>query len=208
MRMKFRRIISFSVAAITTFLLGSALMAARVQWDQRARLFVRVEDVRPAPIAMIFGASVRTDGTASDALRDRVMTGVSLYQEGKVGELFMTGDDGKFHVDEISSMKKIALDAGVPEAHIRSDGHGYRTYESCKRATETFDVKDAILVTQRFHLGRAAFLCRAFGMNVQGFAADRQRERRIAFFTLRETLASIKAWWDVNVWPPKSPVAY
>lgn len=206
--MKFRRITSFAAAASATFIFGFALVLARVQWDQDGRLYARAEDVRLAPVAMIFGASVRSDGTASDALRDRVMTGVTLYHEGKVNELFMTGDDGKFHVDEISSMKKIAEDAGVPEERIRADGHGYRTYESCKRAAETFGVKDAILVTQRFHLGRATFLCRAFGMNVQGLAADRQHYRRIAFFTLRESLASIKAWWDVNVWPPNTPVKY
>lgn len=196
------------VGAVAAFVFGCALILARVQWDQSAHLLDRASDVSLSPIAIVLGASVRTDGTASDALRDRVETAVDLYKSGKVGEMLMTGDDGKFHIDEVSAMKKLAVEAGVPEEKIRTDGHGYRTYESCKRAAEEYGIRDAIIVTQRFHLGRATYLCHAFGINTQGLAADKQPYQRIAFFTLREALASIKAWMDVNIFAPQPPVAY
>lgn len=196
------------IGVLAAFFFGCALVLARVQWDQSSRLFERADETDNAPVALVLGASVRTDGTPSDALRDRVETAVRLYKLGKVGGLFMTGDDGKFHVDEVSAMKKIAMDAGVPADRIRTDGHGYRTYESCKRAVQAFDIREAIIVTQRFHLGRAAYLCHAFGMKTQGLAADRQPYQRIAFFTFREAMASIKAWTDVTIIAPKPPVEY
>ncbi|MBP9709916.1 YdcF family protein [Patescibacteria group bacterium] len=167
-----------------------------------------VSEVTPAPTAMVLGASVKLDGTPSDALRDRVMVGIQLYKEGKVSNLLMTGDDGGFHANEVATMKRLAIEAGVPEKDILVDGHGYRTYESCKRAVQTFNIRQAIVVTQRFHLARALYLCSHLGMDAQGVAADLQPYERIVFFTLRDFAASLKAWWDINIDPPPSPVAY
>ncbi|MBP6944999.1 YdcF family protein [Patescibacteria group bacterium] len=167
-----------------------------------------VSEVTPAPTAMVLGASVKLDGTPSDALRDRVMVGIQLYKEGKVSNLLMTGDDGGFHANEVATMKRLAIEAGVPEKDILVDGHGYRTYESCKRAVQTFNIRQAIVVTQRFHLARALCLCSHLGMDAQGVAADLQPYERIVFFTLRDFAASLKAWRDINIDPPPSPVAY
>lgn len=120
----------------------------------------------------------------------------------------MTGDDGGFHVNEVATMKRLAVEAGVPESAILVDEHGYRTYESCKRAVEVFGVKQGIIVTQRFHLSRAMYLCSHLGMEVQGVPADLETYQRIVFFTLRDFAATLKAWWDINIVTPRPPVQY
>lgn len=163
-------------------------------------------DKTDASYAIVLGASVKLDGTPSDALYDRVATAVDLYNEGSVKKLLMTGDDGKFHADEVAVMKKTAMDLGVPESAIDTDGQGYRTYESCKRAKSVFNIKDAVIVTQRFHLGRALYLCNAFGVESQGRPADRQSYQRIMYFWARDLVSSFKAWWDINIQEPKPPV--
>ena len=94
----------------------------------------------------------------------------------------------------------------VPLAAILVDREGFRTYESCKRAVQEFSITNAIVVTQRFHLARSLFLCRQFGMSVQGLPADRQPYVKIFVFSVRELLASVKATLDVFVYPPSSPV--
>jgi vancomycin permeability regulator SanA len=158
------------------------------------------------PYAIVLGASVKQDGTPSDALYDRIVTAVELYNDDYVDKLLMTGDDGKFHANEVEVMKRTAVELGVPESDISVDGQGYRTYESCKRAKQVLDIDRAVIVTQRFHLGRALYLCGAFGMDVQGEVADRQSYQRIAFFWARDLVSSFKAWWDINIQEPQPPV--
>lgn len=164
--------------------------------------------VTPAPVAMILGASVKRDGTPSDALRDRLEVGKRLYQDGRVSKLLVTGDDGKFHINEVSVMKRVLMEQGVPPADVLIDGHGYRTYESCARAARVFGIQRAIVVTQRFHLPRALYLCSHLGIEVQGVAADLQTYERIVFFTTRDLIAGLKAWWDISIIPPVPPVRY
>lgn len=170
-----------------------------------------ITDINPdkpkAPYAIVLGASVKMDGTPSDALYDRIVTAVELYNDKRVDKLLMTGDDGKFHANEVAVMKKTAMELGVPEDAIDVDGQGYRTYESCKRAKQVLNIDQAIVVTQRFHLGRALYLCGAFGMDTQGRTADRQTYQRILFFWARDLTASVKAWWDINIQEPEPPVS-
>ncbi len=161
---------------------------------------------RPARSAiLVLGASVRPDGTPSDALIDRVKTGVALWRQELGPEVWLTGDDGRFRSPEIPAMQTLAESLGMPTAAIETDGQGYRTYESCKRAKEQ-GIEDAIIVTQRFHLARALYLCSRLGMTVRGVAADLQPYQEIRWFALRDLLASVKAWWDVNAQVPKPPV--
>lgn len=190
--------------AATGVLIVSAI--GYVQFVEAGSVVERREDLRPMEYAIILGASVKQDGTPSDALEDRVMEGVDAYKDGKVQKLLMTGDDGAFHINEVETMARVAREAGVPGDDIVVDGQGYRTYESCKRAAQEYEITEAVVVTQRFHLSRALFLCSAFGIDVQGLPADRRTYQRIGFFFGRDLLASFKAFWDVYVWPPESPV--
>lgn len=160
------------------------------------------------PVAIVLGAAIREDGTASDALNDRLQTAIDLYERGTVEKLLMTGDDGKRHADEVSVMARTAEEAGVPMEDIWIDGHGYRTYESCKRAISEFNITHAVVITQRFHLPRAVFLCNQLGIDTVGLVADKQEYERGSYFRARDLLASVKAFWDIFIKEPKPPVTY
>lgn len=179
-----------------------------VQTSYADRIVRSSADVTHRPIAIVLGASVKRDGTPSAALEDRILTAANLYKTGKVDSLLMSGDDGQFHIDEIKTMVRVAREAGVPDNAIQTDGHGYRTYESCKRAHDVYGVTEAIVVTQRFHLGRALYLCNRLGIDAVGVVADRRSYDLIVSFWLRDVLSSIKAFSDVNLLPPVPPVAY
>jgi len=160
-----------------------------------------------ADTAMVLGASILQNGTPSDALRDRLTVGVSLYKNGNVKRVLLTGDDGSYHADEIDVMKRFVLEQGVPESDILTDGHGFRTYESCKRAADIFHLRDILIVTQRFHMSRALYLCDHLGLQARGVTSDLQSYQKIASFWIRDLAASVEAWWDINIWPPKPPVS-
>lgn len=183
-------------------------MILDVQLRHVDKLYNSIDNAKQTPTAIILGASVRQDGEPSAALRDRLLIGIALYERGLVQDILITGDDGAFHINEIKTMREFLLARGIPAEHIREDGHGYRTYESCKRAKEIFGIKKAIVVTQRFHIGRALYLCNELGIDTSGVSSDLATYEKIVQFTIRDVGASLKAWWDVNVMAPAPPVEY
>jgi len=195
------------VGVMTLFLAGAvliALWALRAWFQARAadRIYTDVNRVPPAPVALVLGAGLWRNGTPTPALYDRVATAVDLYRAGKVKKLLMTGDNRFIAYNEPEAMRKLALQLGVPDDDIVLDYAGRRTYDSCYRAKEIFEVREVVIVTQRFHLDRSLFLCDAMGLPAIGFAADRRAYQTLRWWELRETLATAAAWWDVNIGHP------
>lgn len=188
-----------------TGILAAVLAITDVQLKYLDRIVDDPDRLPTAEATMVLGASVKSDGTPSDALADRLQTSLELYRLGKAKTILLTGDDGAYHADEIAVMRPYLIKLGVAPADITEDGHGYRTYESCKNAAQA-GIKKMTVVTQRFHLSRALYLCNQMGIDTYGVAADKRNYQDIVFFWSRDLAASLKAWWDVNVLPPKPPV--
>lgn len=165
------------------------------------------KEIPSAPVALVLGASVTKQGLPSDALRDRLLVAKALYEQKVISVIFLTGDDGRYRSTEIPVMKNFLLTEGIPAEAIQEDGEGYRTYESCKRAVSVFHIDRAIIITQRFHMARSLYLCNQLGMDAIGVTADLNTYQRILFFTFRDLLASVKAWWDIHIDSPESPVS-
>lgn len=125
-------------------------------------------------VAIVLGAGLRRDGSPTPVLRDRVETAVDLYRQGKASLLLMSGTAWSENYDEPAAMKEYALLLGVPESAILLDPAGTRTLETCRQALDKFDVHEAIIVTQQFHLPRALYLCSTQGIDAIGVAADRR----------------------------------
>lgn len=159
------------------------------------------EDAPRERLAIVFGAGLRRDGTPTAILRDRVETAAQLYFEGKVEKILMSGDHRVESYNEPESMRQYALALGVPDQAIVLDVAGHRTYDTCYRAKSVFKVDGALLVTQRFHLPRALFLCNALGLNAYGVQANNNRYRNTSLFiwNFREQLATVAAFLDVYV---------
>jgi vancomycin permeability regulator SanA len=203
-------IFSLKFLAILILIAGGVAVAMilDIQLRHLDKLYATVDSAKPAPVAIVLGASVKSDGEPSAALRDRLLVGISLYERGLVQDILITGDDGAFHIDEVKTMREFLLARGIPAERIREDRHGYRTYESCKRAHEIFGIEKAIVVTQRFHIGRALYLCNELGIDTNGVSSNLATYEKIVQFTIRDVGASLKAWWDINIHAPNPPVKY
>jgi vancomycin permeability regulator SanA len=162
-------------------------------------------DAGTAPVALVFGAGIRSDGTLTPLLRDRVALAVTLWTSGRVGALLMTGDHSRTDHDEVDAMKAYAVAHGVPNAKVALDHAGFTTYDSCYRAHAVFGVDRAIVVTTRFHVPRAVYTCRTLGVRATGVgAADFGRYTGDAVgWTVRETFAAGKALWQLHVTRPR-----
>lgn len=167
------------------------------------RLF-QVENAPAKPVAIVFGAGLWRDGSPSPVLRDRIETAAALYFSGKVKKLLMSGDNRFLDYNEPGAMQRYALDLGIPEKDIVLDYAGRRTYDTCYRAREIFGVKEAILITQGFHLPRALFTCNMLGVNAVGVPASfRSYSRRLnLYWSLRELPATTSAFWEVFISQP------
>jgi SanA protein len=153
----------------------------------------------PPRVGIVFGARVFTDGRLTNSLYDRVLTGVELYRAGRVKKLLMTGDRQSDAYDEPAAMKKMAMELGVAESDIVLDNDGKRTYDSCYRAKEIFEVKKAILITQDYHQPRALYLCNSLGVDSIGITANRRTYDREDYYHLREFFSVASAWSEINV---------
>ena len=126
----------------------------------------------PADCVLVFGALVRADGTLSDMLADRVITGVELYKKGLAEKIIMSGDSENEDYDETGAMKRFAMELGVPEEDIICDRYGLSTYDSVWRAKNVYGMKTLLLVTQEYHLYRALYICEKLSVSAKGVGAD------------------------------------
>lgn len=194
LKMIFYILLGLAVLVVFNYMVMDLLEARRVY---------TVENVPEQKIAIVFGAGLLYSGEPTAVLRDRVETAVKLYQSGKIQAILMTGDNSTENYNEPAAMRQYALELEVPDRDLHLDYAGRRTYDSCYRAKEIFGVSQAILVTQRFHLVRALFLCEHLGLESYGVEANNRQYRKLSFiyWNFREIFARNVAILDLIIRP-------
>lgn len=140
---------------------------------------------------LVLGCSVLADGTPSAMLQERLNTGIALLEAGVSDVLLMSGDHRQGEYDEVDHMKEYAVDSGVEPERVLLDKGGFSTYESMYRAARDFQVRRAVIVTQKYHLYRAVYDARQMGIDAYGVAAGDERQQK-GDESGREILARIK----------------
>lgn len=166
-----KRLVAAGILVGSAAVLLVMSMRAFSAWQASGHIYT-LEAAPARPVAIIFGAQVYRSGRLSAMLADRVEVGARLYHAGKVQTLLLTGDNHTATYNEPEAMRQYALSLGVPDEAIVLDYAGFRTYDSCYRARDIFQVDRAILVTQAFHLDRALLICDSLGLDAVGVAAD------------------------------------
>ena len=192
---RFRKTAVAALAAVIVALVAATGTDAAVRGAAAGRIF-SAESVPAAPVAIVFGAGLRQDGSPSFVLEGRLETVRRLYAEGKAGRILVSGDNRWEHYDEPSAMRSWLAERGVPDHAIARDFAGRRTLDTCQRAHRLWGVERAILVTHDYHLPRALFLARDAGIDAAGVPAAWGWTRRAAG---REIVARVAAWLDVRL---------
>ena len=154
-------------------------------------------------VAVVFGASVYSNGELSPLLEDRVSTAVDLYRSGKVDRILVSGDNRALSYNEPKAMQEYLVSHAVAARDVVVDYAGRSTYETCLRAKDIFGLQRALLVTQAFHLPRALYLANELGLEAYGVASDADAPRGPDYLNVRELGADIKAFLNVHGLPPK-----
>ena len=195
-------------AALAAIALAVSTLAAWTTWTLTARYQDQIygpqelDTVPQRGVALVFGAGYWGDGSLSDVLRDRLDAAIELYRAGRVRWLLFSGDNRVASYNEPARMREYARTLGVPEEAIVLDFAGRRTYDSCFRARDIFQLDEVILVTQRYHAPRAIATCQGLGVDAIAYTADRTPYVHIRGYWLREIPALWNAWWDLTIAHP------
>lgn len=142
---------------------------------------------------IVLGAGVWKNGP-SPMLEDRLLQGISLYQNRASGKMIMSGDHGKKDYDEVNVMKNFAIEKGVSSEDIFMDHAGFSTYDSIYRAKEIFEAKKIIIVTQKYHLYRALYVAKQLGIEAYGVKSNPREYSGQVLREIREIVARDKEW--------------
>lgn len=187
------RVLVAGVAGVLLVVLGSA---AWIAWVSLGRVH-DVADAPEAPVVIVLGSQVR-DGKPMKYLSGRLDAAVDLVQAGKAKAILVSGDAHGKSGNEIAAMTEYLVGAGIDPDVIVGDDYGLDTYDSCARASQTFGVERALVVSQGLHVSRAVALCRDAGIDAQGVDAECECNRLAVLRNFgREWLARPKAIMDL-----------
>ena len=197
-----RRWLRRSLFAFLGMLVVVISMHQHVVWSASG-LVLAASEVPVREVVIVLGARIHPDGRPYPMLADRLRTAASLHRAGKARRILVSGDaKSSPDYDEVAAMRDYLLELGVPDRDLILDRAGLRTLDTMYRAADVYGVKNAIVVSNPFHVARAVFLGLQRGMDVVGVAAE--HGQRYSTGTLfrnrgREVLARLRAWADVFV---------
>ncbi|MDD4995581.1 MAG: ElyC/SanA/YdcF family protein [Patescibacteria group bacterium] len=178
-------------------MLAAGGLAYSVRTEYSYKIYDSIESLPENSVMVVLGASVKRDKTPSDALEDRLETAVRAWRAQKTEKIILSGDDGRWAQPEIQAMVLYMYDNGVPDEMLLVDGNNARTFDSCYRLKNELGQNKVVLVTQNFHLPRALYLCNKIGLDAWGISVDIRSYQKIAWFTMRDWMASLLAFWDI-----------
>ena len=191
----------FSIKRIFKYLglclLSTLTIYTYVRYVSSGKVFTNVEQVNSSEFAIVLGAAITADNQPSIYLKFRLDDAIALFKNGKIKKILLSGDNGEDEHDEISVMNNYLVQNGIPQAIIFGDYAGFDTYSTMERADKIFDIKNAIIVTQGFHLPRSLYIARQKGIDATGYTTQPTFGKRTYFF--REYFATVKSFWDCLV---------
>ena len=172
-----------------------------INYTTQSAIYTDIKKVPHKKAALLLGtAKYVAKGKKNYFYVYRIRAAVALWKAGKVDAIVVSGDNASKYYNETIRMQKDLIKRGVPKKYIALDYAGFRTLDSVVRAEALFDLKNYIIISQKFHLERAIYIAKTKGQNVIGFAAKdipgTKAARKMAF---REYFARVKAFLDVTI---------
>lgn len=178
---------------IAMFLLGYFIVSLLVMFTPVANwlsnFFYVKPEIQKADAVVILSASSYSDGTLSLFSLERVVRGVSLYKQGLVETVVFVGNSGINKDPDAATMKKVAVEMGIPEAKVLVGCNSTNTYYNFMEAKEIMEknnIQTALLVTSSTHLKRSMMIVGKLKLNVYpaSLSVDQYRQVSVDRLTL------------------------
>lgn len=200
---------------LLTLIMAISLLAIDrwVTWQTQSKIINDVENTPPFQVAVVLGTSKYIGKTLNEYYAHRIEAAIALYQQGKVRNFLLSGDNAHRSYNEPWTMKRDLLRAGVPVENISLDYAGFRTLDSIVRAKQIFDSNNFLIITQRFHCERALFIAHHQNIQASCLAVPGPLNHSGFKVRLREVFARAYAVFDLFVFDtqpkflgPKEPI--
>ncbi len=191
-------ILFFVFFVVIAVLAGNIWIIART--DERIFSGDELANLPENSTALVLGTSkFRSNGAPNPYFANRIKAAATLYHQGKLKQLLLSGSSQESYYNEPRAMRKALLKLGVPDSIITLDPEGYRTFTSILRAREAFHIDTVTVISNRFHLYRALFIAQQNEVQAIGYACE-QVPLRTSFPTrLRELVARVRALIDIYI---------
>ncbi len=181
------------VVALAIFMLLSLITITFV-----TAVYVYRFNPQPADAIVVFGASAYHNGNYNPCLLARVDQAVQLHTQALAPKILMTGGlNPEDNAIEAAVMQQIAVELGASSSAILLESRATSTYENVAFSNsilEEQNLDSVILVTEGFHMFRAAAVANGFGWNYTIAPTNEspcwQRWRFLSRFFLREPLVT------------------
>lgn len=192
MRLGKWKIIFIVIVCILLYVIGNLLSIC---------LYSYKDEKQEADVAIVLGAATYYD-EVSPVYRERLNQGISLYNDGYVDTLIVTGGygAGNGHSDAYTA-KQYIVSQGIPEEAILMEETSSITQENLENAKvimEENGMENAIIVSDPLHMKRAMLLAKDAG--IEGYSSPtettmyRSLETKVPF-VLRELFFYVGYKW-------------
>ena len=194
LKRKLLLILSFAIISVGLFCISVNLYVINYA---KPYVYSNANDLPEKYTVILPGAKVYSNNVSS-VVRDRIEGTLRCVNAGKAERILVSGDHGRKNYDEVNQIRLYMQRVyGTDESIIFMDHAGFSTYETMYRARDIFCVKDAIVVTQKFHIYRSVYIARKLGLDVVGLEAPEMVAYRKTLhysWEFREFMATIKAF--------------
>ena len=185
MKKFFKRFFSILIAFVLVYLLVTSGMIL---------LYAHTDNQEKSDVAIVLGAGT-INNEASPVFKERVNHALTLYKEGTVKKIIITGGLGEGSVLADSQVaKQYALSRGIPSADILTEEKSTVTQENLENAALIMrenGYKSAVIVSDPLHMARAMLMAKDAGIQAVSSptptSAYKTLDTKLPFF-LREEM--------------------
>ena len=188
-----------TIAGTKAKLVWAALFAYLGTLLWRIATFGQTKTRAHADAAIILGAGL-IDEKPSPVFLERIRHGFTLFQRGQVDFLVLTGGIGRTQrLAESMVAKELLIRWGLPAAHLLTETDSFTTIGNLLYARDVMEhhtLKNALVVSDPYHLLRATTIARDLGIDASPSATPSTRIRswRTRSFTLAREAAYYTAY--------------
>ncbi len=203
-----RILLIITLAVLLVFTNPMLLDFALKKWEPKP---VAVESLKTYDIGIVLGGFAgyisESDNVELTAAGDRIWQAVSLYKQGKIKKILISGGGWKKTKLEAEAVRDILLLWGIPAEDILAEAGSLNTRENAKNTADLIAATQpgakCLLITSALHMPRALACFRKAGLDPDTFPADHISHRSDTFW-LDQLVpkAVVLTTWDriINEW--------